>query len=110
MGSKKGLQKYKNIWSAKNNVTWTTKRSEKKVSRDSSWHVPEKNNFYFYFLFFIWEDREDNKFNNTTKLIKNFTIFKIIICNLCTIKMMLIKIVLIIIIMCHFNNCEKKNN
>ena len=51
MGSKKGLQKYKNIWSAKNNVTWTTKRSEKKVSRDSSWHVPEKNNCYFYFLF-----------------------------------------------------------
>lgn len=30
MGYKKGLQKYKNIWSAKNNVTWTTKRSEKK--------------------------------------------------------------------------------
>lgn len=78
MGYKKGLQKYKNIWSAKNknNVTWTTERSEKKVSRDSSWHVPEKNYYYhYYFVFYV--RREDKKFKNTINFTKKFTTFRI---------------------------------
>ena len=83
---------------------------KKKVSRDSSWHVPENNNVFFFFFF--GEDLEDNKFKNTTNFTKIFTTFKIIICNLYTIKMMLKRVscernVLIIIIICHFDNCEK---
>ena len=48
MGYKKGLEKYK-IFGQLNLTLFgpKKKKEEEEVSRDSSWHVPENNNFIF---------------------------------------------------------------
>ena len=45
MGYKKGLEKYKIFGQLK--LTLFGPKKKKEVSRYSSWHVPENNNFIF---------------------------------------------------------------
>ena len=53
MGYKKGLEKYKIFGQLKLTLFGPKKKKKKKeVSRYSSWHVPENNNFIF-----IWEEK-----------------------------------------------------
>ena len=56
MGYKKGLEKYKIFGQLKLTLFGPKKKKEEEeeeeVSRDSSWHVPENNNFIF-----IWEEK-----------------------------------------------------
>ena len=46
MGYKKGLEKYK-IFGQLKLTLFGPKKKKKEVSRYSSWHVPENNNFIF---------------------------------------------------------------